>query len=316
MMLIPFYRYNLRSEAVLEAEFLYFKLFGITLLIFSWELLGRGWIRSIIKPKYDVIQRFLDSSLPLLIYYSRFLFLYPQNKGMTKIPLSGPFHVSKYFKSNRQKKSCGGGVINTSEEIDSALLFSEPEDTKNSGNPMPENAAIFSVLSSGRDQYISLSFKTQKFTNDFTERSWNFTPLAKGTLLKTAILSSTWSALAKVSKNLPVGQSTDSSLSSRTQLHSTQLDTPAWRHSPPLAFTDPFVLTCLLPTCPPLLSPPGWHLFYVSTLHPGIPLWSSTLLLLFFFFFNIIQSWALNTSCMLIIPKFRALLQTLDTHIK
>lgn len=33
----------------------------------------------------------------------------------------------------------------------------------------------------------------------------------------------------------------------------------------------PFVLTCLLPTCPPLLSPPGWHLLSVSTLHLRIP---------------------------------------------
>lgn len=72
--------------------------------------------------------------------------------------------------------------------------------------------------------------------------------------------------------------------------------------------------TCLLPTWSPLLSFPGWPLLFTSILNLGIPpgrgpLPSSSSLPILSPQL-VIHTWVLNTSCMLIIPKFTSHPQT------
>lgn len=133
------------------------------------------------------------------------------------------------------------------------------------------------------------------------ERSGNVAPLAKGKLLKTALL------LPKSPKKVML-------LNSMVFLCLYLNCVQHRRTLPPenslflWLLRHPSAFTCLLPTQPPHCGPPSWNLLFLHSNSwkegkgLGLPPSFSSLSILASKL--IIYSWALNTSCLLIIPKF------------
>lgn len=151
---------------------------------------------------------------------------------------------------------------------------------------MPKNATVFSLLSSGWTlayYFVLLEINIHRWLHG---ESWNLAPSAKGKLLK-MLFSCQNHQKPLVSLCLYL----------ISQLHSTQMDTPTEIHSVLLASTASLCLDL-----------PSTYLASSSTLTPGISpglvQLSSLSSLSILSSELIIQTWTLNTSCLLIIPKF------------
>lgn len=138
------------------------------------------WIK---KPKYNVVQRFLDSSQPLSFYFSKLPFPHPQNKGIINTPPSEPCHDHNHFKSNSVKKKSS-----KYKKFKSSLFLNETSEDAQNWLILYYAGLCnhFSLLNSGSKLVYFSALQKIKITDDFMERSWNLAPPAIGKLLKTA----------------------------------------------------------------------------------------------------------------------------------